>query len=153
MNCEIRTASPDDVEAISARAREADVAEMAAMGTTVSEALADGLRRSDWALTGLVGGEPVCMFGVAPVSILNGEGAPWMLATDGLERAQVPFLRSCKPVVREMERSYPRLLNVVDARNTVAIRWLRWLGFRFDETDYRIGGHLFRVFRKGEWNV
>lgn len=126
---------------------------MRALGTTVREALDDGLKRSDWALTGLIDGEPVCMFGVAPVSILNGEGAPWMLGTEQLEQAQVAFLRACRGVVADMERTYPRLMNVVDARNTVAIRWLRWLGFRFDESQYQIGGHAFKVFRKGAWHV
>lgn len=149
MTCSIREARPEDVPVIVADARTADVAEMAALGVSVEQALAEGLARSDWALTGCVDSVPVCMFGVAPVSILNGEGAPWMLATNGLDRVQLTFLRLCRPVVRCMQASYPRLMNVVDARNTMAIRWLRWLGFQFDPNNVQIGGHAFRVFRLG----
>lgn len=151
--CRIRKARPEDVALIAAHARPADVAEMAALGTTVAEALADGLARSDWAMTGCVDGVPVCMFGVAPVSILAGEGAPWMLAAEGLEAVQLTFLRMCRPVVARMQASYPRLMNVVDSRNVTAIRWLRWLGFAFDDNEVVIGGHAFRVFRREKRNV
>lgn len=153
MRAEIRPATADDIAAIVANARPADVAEMTALGTSVEESLRGGLQCSDWTYTGLLDGVPVCMFGVAPFSILNGEGRPWMLAANGLEAAQVPFLRACRPVVRAMRESYPRLVNIIDDRNVVAKRWLRWLGFSFDERTMPINGVPFRVFKAGEWNV
>lgn len=151
MTPELRDAQEGDIEAMLPTMRAADVAEMAALGKTVEEALRDSLRVSDWTMTGLVDGAPVCMFGVAGVSVLGGIGAPWMLATDGLEAAQVPFLRACRPVVQAMRASYPRLINVVDERNTVARRWLRWLGFRFDLPPMDFNGQAFLPFRLGEW--
>lgn len=118
----------------------------------------DGLRRSDWALTGLIDDVPVCMFGVAPKSIVLGEGLPWMLAANGLERAQVKFLRACRPAVRAMVSSYPRLLNFVHADNHVTIKWLRWMGFSFAPPDwprdqelprYLVNGQPFLLFTMG----
>lgn len=153
MNTEIRAAVVEDIPAIVASARAADVQEMAALGLTVERALQGGMQVSDWSYTGLVDGAPVCMFGVAPRSVLSGEGIPWMLGTNALEAAQVPFLRTCRPVVAAMRDAYPRLANFIDERNTVAMRWLRWLGFRFDDTPVQFNGQTFRVFRMGNWHV
>lgn len=151
MTPELRTAVATDIDAMLPHIRAADVAEMAALGKTPEEAMRGGLASGDWTMTGLLDGVPVCMFGVAPISVLNGIGAPWMLATDGLEAAQVPFLRTCRPVVREMLASYPRLINLVDERNTVARRWLRWLGFQFDLDPLDFNGQTFLPFRLGDW--
>lgn len=151
MKAEVRDAREEDIAAILADIRPADVDEMAALGTTPERALRGGMAVSDWTMTGVVDGVPVCMFGVAPQSVLSGIGRPWMLAATGLEAAQVPFLRASRPVVRAMRASYPRLINLVDARNAVAMRWLRWLGFRFDIGSQWVGGHEFIGFRSGDW--
>lgn len=155
MRVSIRPAEPSDIEPILADIRPADVVEMAALGTTPDEALREGLQRSDWAMTGLLDGVPVCMFGVAPRNVILGEGTPWMLAARGIESAQVAFLRACRPLVLDMLTIYPRLANAVHCENRPAVRWLRWLGFRFrdDETgraiEYGINGHRFHVFFMG----
>jgi len=151
LKAEIRAAVAGDIDAIVADIRPADVAEMEALGTTPERALREGLALSDWSATGTLDDVPVCMFGVGCHSVMGGIGRPWMLAANGLERAQVPFLRACRPVVRAMQDSYPRLINVVDARNTTAIRWLRWLGFKFDIGRQIVGGQEFVGFRLGSW--
>lgn len=152
----MREATAADIAAIVADARPADVAEMQALGTTVQAALECGLRVSDWSLVGLVDGVPACMLGVAPSNYLAGEAMPWMLSTAVLDRLDFEFLRRvflplCLRGVAEMLRSYPRLVNVVDARNRRAIRWLKLLGFQFDERVYPFCGHQLRVFRAGAW--
>jgi hypothetical protein len=55
--------------------------------------------------------------------------------------------------VAEMLRDYPRLCNVVDVRNTVAIRWLKWLGFEFNVPPAPHNGQLFLIFQAGDWHV
>lgn len=91
---------------------------------------------SDWAMTGLVRGEPVCMFGVAPADGQPGVGRPWMIGTSLLDRYQVVFLRNCRPQVARMQENYPLLENWVDRGNKRALRWLRWLGFGMMPSDY-----------------
>ena len=158
MRVELRDARVEDIPIIAADARMGDITEMAALGTTVSAAMVDGLERSDWALTGMIDDVPVCMFGVAPRSIILGEGVPWMLSANGLERAQVKFLKACRPAVKAMTNSYPRLMNFVHADNRVTIKWLRWLGFSFappnwpkDEAlpRYSVNGQPFLLFSIG----
>lgn len=150
MKIELLVASAADIPALCADARPQDVDEMHAMGTTFEDALRQGVELSTWAVTGCVDGVPVCMFGVAPGSVLNGQGVPWMLGTNALVRHEKAFLRRCKGVVAAMLRTYPRLLNVVDERNDKARQWLAWLGFRFDPHSFQLGSHRFRVFRAGE---
>ncbi len=44
---------------------------------------------------------------------------------------------------------FPHLQNYVDARNEISIRWLKWLGFRFDPkpVPYGIWGLPFLRFQ------
>ena len=69
------------------------------------------------------------IFGVAP---LPGEplvGVPWLLGSDAVLTNGVPFLRDSAAFVENWQRTWPVLMNCVDARHTRARRWLRWLGF------------------------
>lgn len=153
MKVELRYAQESDIAPIVADARQADIEEMAALGTTVEQAMVTGLKLSDWAATGLIDDVPVCMFGVAPASILAGLGVPWLISTHMVERYEKTFLRRCRPGVDAMLRSYPRLSNVVMESNTAARRWLGWLGFEFNVDTVQINGVAFRQFRKGEFHV
>ncbi|MFG1419929.1 hypothetical protein V5F38_19115 [Xanthobacter sp. V0B-10] len=56
----------------------------------------------------------------------------WMLGTPVLEKHQTEFLRAGRKWVREMADRHGHISNHVDARNTKAIQWLRWLGFKFN---------------------
>lgn len=54
------------------------------------------------------------------------------------------FLRECRRYLAGMEQLYPVLFNLIDERNTVHMRWLRWMGFTFiRRTTY---GHEQRPF-------
>lgn len=129
-------AEPWHVEAVALNARPADEAELWAIArATPAQCLRYGLRTSAFAYTGLLDGVPVCVFGASPFSILSGIGVPWMVGTTHLDshRAQRELLRHARPCLDAMSHSFPTLGNVVDARNTAAIRWIRWLGFTLGE--------------------
>ena len=124
-------ALPCHIPSIAREIREADRQELwAAACLTPEQALWKSLAASSVAWTGLYDSIPVCMFGVAGGSELSGVGMPWMIGTKLVDRYAVQFLRRNKAKVREMLDLYPQLLNYVDARNTRAIRWLKWLGFK-----------------------
>lgn len=148
MRVEIRQAVAEDIPALAEAMRAADVAEvLASSGSAPAEALRASLAASSQAWTGLIEGEPVCMFGVAAVSILSGRGAPWMLGADRLERYPMTFLRRCRPCVAAMLAVYPALENYVDERNALSKRWLRWLGFKLADKTVRLpSGVEFRHF-------
>src|SRR3546814_13609898 len=98
------------------------------------------------------------MFGVAPVNLMLGRGAPWMLAATGLDRMPFEILRheflpACDEAVDVMRAHYRFLFNVVHQRNRRAIRWLRMLGFNFGKAPFQINGQHFLVFRSEERRV
>ncbi len=133
---EVRAASAEDIASVAARMRAADLAEIAAShGHTPEQALTSSLAGSTRAWTGTIDGTPVCMFGVGPIAILAGRGAPWMLGTEALESMPRKFIRQvfmpqCRRAVADMLAVYPMLENYVDDRNAVSKKWLRRRGFK-----------------------
>lgn len=58
-----------------------------------------------------------------------GYGVAWMLCSEELFEYTIQFLRECPHWVNEMGQGYKYLFNYVDKENTVALRWLEYLGF------------------------
>jgi hypothetical protein len=75
-------------------------------------------------------GTPLGVFGADPVVGEPDIGVIWMLSTD-LGKHKREFIIESKPVVLALHDKYPILTNMVDARNTLHHRWLKWLGFAF----------------------
>lgn len=138
------------IDAIASSPRPADVAELWAVArATPRVCMERGLEVSTRAYTGLLDGEPACMFGLTPVSILAGWGAPWMVGSTKLEKlsAQKAMLRASAAGMDYMKRQCSLLFNVVDDRNTSAQRWLLWLGFTLLEPEpMGFNGERFRTF-------
>lgn len=110
--------------------RQADIDELwAANRVSPAYALRRGIACSTLSWTGTVDGRPVCIFGVAPASLLGSVGVPWMIGTQEIDSHAKAFLRRNKAYVEHMAELYNYLVNFVDARNTRAIGWLKWLGF------------------------
>ena len=74
--------------------------------------------------------EVIGMFGYGPGDS-DIVAVPWLLASDKLKEISREFLPQSKTWVEEVNKDFPILVNYVDARNTVAIRWLKFLGFKF----------------------
>jgi len=134
INVILRDVEQGDVEVLSNNLREADRDELeAATSIDVHTLIKDSVEMSTYTQTGLIDDELVCMWGVCPISMIGRKGSPWMLSTTLIEKYPLTFLKRCKPVVKKFTESYTFLENHVDVRNTVAIHWLKWLGFKFDE--------------------
>lgn len=131
---QILTATPEHVEQLLPHVRQADKDEFyAAARMDALQVMEQGLRISTRAWAGVVNGEVITIFGVAPGSLLSGYGIPWLVSTDQVQRHQKTFLRHCRPMLAEMLTSYPRLENYVDQRNVAAKAWLHWLGFKLED--------------------
>lgn len=113
----------------------------------VRDALAESVLRSTKAWTWTADGEPIAIFGVAPVALLGGIGAPWLLGTDRVPRFPRVLVREGRRYVAEMLGLFPHLVNYVDARNVVSVRWLARLGFKVHEPQpYGAAGLPFHRF-------
>lgn len=96
-----------------------------------------------------VWGEPVAVFGIAPVSLLGGIGCPWMLGTDAVDGYAREVVTLSRRHVAQWSRRYPLLFNYVDARNLRSIQWLRRTGFVIGQAEpYGLHGEPFHRFER-----
>jgi len=134
MKAEVFPVSVDEAESIAAIVREADVDEITgALGIDMVHGLRMCFGGSCKASKIVVAGQVVAVFGDAIHDAQQSIGVPWLISTVHVQRRARSFLKVCKPEVQEMLDRHSRLINYVDARNSSAIRWLKWLGFRFGE--------------------
>lgn len=145
---EIRDVAPGDVDALVENMREADKQEVAAIThRNLRQIVQDSVDLSTYVKSGLVNGDIACIWGVCPISIIGSKGSPWLLATPIIEKYPMSFLRRSRPVVKKFTALYKHMENHVDARNKVAIHWLKWMGFKFDQAKpYGIQGLDFYRF-------
>jgi len=153
----IRPAIPTDCVEIARNMREADLMEIKAGGwTDPLLCLMDSYERTEKPFTGVWKGVPCCIFGVTRVRYRmfdddgnwcsRGMGAPWMLGTDQVGTARWRVLRESQKWLDVVKVDYDILYNRVHSKNTVHIRWLKWLGFQFGSDVVYPSGEVFKDF-------
>lgn len=158
MNAEgyFRDVMPSDIEHIAPRLRLDDLVEIKAMSghSDVMKILTRAVSVSSRCWTGCAAdGEPMTLFGVAPVSLLSGIGSPWMLGTDRAQKYAMAMVREGRKQILQMLVLYPSLINYVDVRNVRSVRWLRRLGFEIHAPEpagvYGLPFHKFTLHGDG----
>lgn len=123
-----------DIDYISTRLRDPDLREIKALGDfTPREALEMSYFGSrPKCYTAIGKGIPVAMFGVVPFEENDRWGSIWLLGTDGVtDDIPITFLKWTKRFLPILLEPYDMVCNLVDKRNEVHVKWLRWLGFSF----------------------
>lgn len=143
-----------DIAHIAANLRDADRREIAASrGPEVqpADAIANTVLRSSHVWIAVAGdGEPIAIFGVAPISMIDGIGSPWMLSTERVYEHPRALVTEARRYLSAMRETYPTLYNFVDARNDKSIRWLKRLGFALQPAaPYGPAGVPFHRFEMG----
>lgn len=114
------------------RVRAADAAEIwASNHARPLDALLASLVSRD-TLAGLADGRVMCMFGAKRTTVLSTTASPWLLGANELPEHARAFLRMNREYIRHLQDEYDTLVNFVDARNVVALRWIQWLGFKIE---------------------
>ena len=122
------------IEAIAADMRQADVDEIwASNHYTPVEALTAGWNKSYRSVIVTVNDEPCVMLGLVIHDILTGTGVPWLLGTNNALKYKRHFITQVPDVIDEMLDICPILFNYVHVDNKISIRWLKHIGFIFDE--------------------
>lgn len=144
---EFRDATIEDVEFLSTRLREIDLRELSAVsGRSPDAVLKYALRFSDICRAGIADGETICMYGVQAKGI-TAIGMIWMLGTDALDAHAMKVGRETYKQTREMIADFDLLENWVHIENKKTIRWLMWLGFKFEKPKpYGLKGELYSHF-------
>ena len=136
---ELVRASPAHIGRIANRMRPADVNECAAFGKSPKAAMRFSLQASVLAFTAKVDGRPEGMFGVCPVSTIDGIGQPWMLATDAALHCARALLTAGPSLIALMHGRFRRLENIVSVENERAIRMLSRWGFEVGDEQMMVG--------------
>lgn len=124
--------TPELVERMSANLREADKNEVkASHNLNPLDAVSKSIEADPHACRCALSpdGEPFVMWGVNPTTVLAPTALPWALGTELTRKYATWFLRESKNQVERMNDLYPILLNWVDARHEVTLRWVKRLGF------------------------
>ena len=127
-----RPATIDDVAYIAARMRKEDREEcFANAGSSPIQSLFEGYFTSKPCMTAISRhGYPMAMYGVSRVSDMS--ASIWMLGCENMlkdTRDKYEFLRQSRIELKKLQKLYPVLFNYIDARNTVHLRWLLYMGF------------------------
>lgn len=143
-----RASTVNDCEQLAPIMREADAREvMASGGWTPLGALLASLVNAEEANTIIHEDRVIGMFGVGS-SEDSDTGIPWLLASEEINEISFQFLRESRHWIRRVQDKYPLLCNYVAAENTVAVQWLRFLGFKFirEIENFMDGGLTFYEF-------
>lgn len=144
-----RDVTDDDIEYIAAKMRWADIREIRAAGDNRKPFEVDAAPVADSTMCVAVehNGALLCVGGAASRSLLSGNGIPWMLCTQDIERHSKLFLLHGAQCISVLLLRYAMLENYIDARNIKSIRWLKKMGFAIQEPmPHPISGRMFCRF-------
>ena len=68
------------------------------------------------------------MYGVVPVD--EKTGLVWMLGSNKLKKIKIAFLKESRTEVEGMNTLFPHLWNIIDSRNELHLKWIKWCGFK-----------------------
>lgn len=131
MKVHVRQSTQSDVEYLCYNLRPEDREEVLASHGTTREALQVGFDESEecWTIIVKDTDEIAGIYGLARYD--DDVAVPWLLTSPAIKKVWLPFLRGSRKWVEEANKKYPLLTNAVDADYTVAINWLRFVGFTF----------------------
>jgi len=138
MTYRIIPATEPHIREIARNIRKADADEI--MAASGMDPLSGLLYSADNSYEAWVAGEPghapVCIFGIGDAA---GIAAPWMLGTDGMLKYRKELIRDARVWIERWTNHYGFIGNIVDARNTTHVRWLRHMGFQMMQPKLGIG--------------
>jgi hypothetical protein len=126
----LRLATLNDANQIIPRLRKQDLEEVkASHGLSGKDAVLLSLNGKEPSYVAELDGKILCFFGCDEADI---GGSPWLLGTDELSSFPISLFRKSRKYIDSILNQYGYLENYVDARNTLSIQWLKWLGFTIE---------------------
>lgn len=139
----IRPSEGSDIEYLKDNLRQADLEEVAALGSTPLVSLCDGYIFSQECYTVVCEDKPSGMFGLSYLD--DSTGSIWFLGADNLLQFPKQWIKLGRQYINHFLEIYPVLANTVSVNNKVHIGWLKHLGAIFS-LPYEKNSNLFRDF-------
>lgn len=150
MTLSFRKARLADAPDLAPRLRSMDMRELRAACPEgdVVDLLSNDIAKSDFSWAAAVNGECHALFGVAPFPGRAEVGVPWFLSSELAVQFRREWLGLAPQYLSAMHRLYPTLTNGVHQENSIAIRWLKRMGFKFTNAPLSIRGEPFLMFTR-----
>ncbi len=124
--------------------REEDKEELKAQRLTPEESIIQGFLLSDKVYSVLDDkNNTIAMYGVTQHT--DETCVIWLLASNLINQHKMYFLRNCKKYFYEMVKDYKRAVNIAYLKNTLHIKWLKWLGASFSR-PFKFNNNFFISF-------
>lgn len=81
-------------------------------------------------------GSPLAVWGVSPIPASPGCGWVWLVATPEATRVAIGMHRNLRSELDLLMRDYQRLKTAAWVGNPVHLKWLDWLGFKLDGSQF-----------------
>lgn len=131
----VRKAEPADLEVLLPLCSDLDTLAIEEFsGERIEAAMRIAIYSDDRPWTGLIDGNPVCMFGCYPESLVTGSVFVWLLGSRALRNYPILLTKYAMPILRHLTQDYDEIITMVDRRNLIAVRFAEWLGFRDRDT-------------------
>ena len=123
-------ATREHAELLAPVMRKEDAAEIKASGDYAPfEGIMASIDASDEAWAAFMGDEIACIFGVVQHPKDPAVGIPWLLTSNNIEKYPKKFFIASKYWLLRFQRQYPKLVQMVDARYSRALKWANRCGF------------------------
>ncbi len=148
MGCKIRDSKVEDIEYLAKNMRKEDKDEiMASHGVEPLEAIEVCVEDAYISKVVEKDGDPIIIYGITKCDEMENFVAVWMLSTDRINEIKCEFLRGSRVFIEECLKEFKVLANIVDVRNEVSVKWLKWLGaIIYDPEPLGIHGEMFSMF-------
>lgn len=134
--------NPEDIIELAENIADADRDEIMlkhGIGCDVLDVLWTSLEASTVTISIFVDDILTCIFGVAYVSPLSDEGYIWMVNTKNMSKCYKDMLRYTPECLKIVCGDLRKVSNYVSERNKRTIKWLKWMGFKFNTFPVRYG--------------
>jgi hypothetical protein len=111
-----------------------------------AEAMEQALMRTFYARTLFHDLQPLCMYGLAPLSMLAGYAIFFIFPTVAIDQHPIGFCKASRRAMPELFAHCHILTNLIDVSDVAAMKWMAWLGGKIVLPYKERGGRVFAQF-------
>lgn len=105
---------------------------------TLAETMRRNLSGSTEAWSMFAGDELLCMFGIAPVSMLDAAGEFWIAGSVNICRHRLSFARQCRRFLPTLMANWTEVQAVFEHGRADILRWAKWMGVDVHPVNERL---------------